>query len=1076
MIVARLRERFHELHEVKGALAVLGDRTLVAKRAEVYPVVIALLVEALCEAAPPKEPRSVVALLHFVHRELAHEPDLAAQLYAAICEATVRHLQPELFRFITAARDPRGVPLLRGGSTTDGWVDAVVALRATELLDEVIDALDDEPTRELAAAVAIVGGEARRADLERRPDGAGASAHAARAVGLALLGSPDDKAFFAELGIVPDLTTARRIHTALAARGPKQRMDALDELSAGVADAAAPFGAERLLAFTLAIGDRRPDVAERAAATLAAYAKTRRAAPRLLHHALFLERAGQAVAAGVTEAARAYLEITRATIPRAAPFGAAQIVAPPPSRTAAARARGKEMVESLQATLAPTADGPSAERRDPALEAVIAANPDDREAYLVYADWLQRVGDARGAWITLQAQGSLAAREASTAFLAEHRAALLGPLAPYVAPADGGDDAPLELEWFMGFVRRATFRAAPAGAGRKAVRAATDTALRALTALLDATCGAFVQELVFGDATAERAVLELLLARRPQTLTRLAFGTVDAAPPELVQAIPRLARDPRARWTDALARLAEERAIKLELEPGDLPRLEPAAPGIEGDPATVLAGIKHESGLGKPLGLVAAIREAFTRESADRLALALAEAWARRGHIDRLRWAFAAAGPLGGDATARWLGHQLARLGSSERESDALVYLVQIGTDAAIEQLASAAFAPATHPRIRAAARVSLEAIAQRRQLGLDALLARAAPSDDDAGRTIQRAWLESLMIEARALPAADLQAAVRAYPLRLAAAATLLWAERDGDAIAVLLRMDASGNLVRRGDAPYAPARPVGLAHPAELADDELAAAQRAVGSVEQAILQLDRPVFALSAAEASVTELARFARRRVGFDPIAATLRARGWHVSASDIEDDDGEDRWVGTRAFARDFARDDVQIYATLGDTRGAIARVTAYGTSGPQRRFDELHVVTISELLWDLETAHGRPADARPPRTSPAPSEARPRSAPPARPAPASPPIAAPPPAPAPADATESAPIVERAKSGRSRCVVCGAAIAKDALRIGISRMIETPTFRGHATVWLHPACRDGAPELEGIDLDAALSQ
>ncbi len=59
---------------------------------------------------------------------------------------------------------------------------------------------------------------------------------------------------------------------------------------------------------------------------------------------------------------------------------------------------------------------------------------------------------------------------------------------------------------------------------------------------------------------------------------------------------------------------------------------------------------------------------------------------------------------------------------------------------------------------------------------------------------------------------------------------------------------------------------------------------------------------------------------------------------------------------------------MQIYATLGDTRGAIASVTVYGTSGPQRRFDELHVVTISELLWDLETAHGRPADARPQRT------------------------------------------------------------------------------------------------------------
>jgi hypothetical protein len=70
----------------------------------------------------------------------------------------------------------------------------------------------------------------------------------------------------------------------------------------------------------------------------------------------------------------------------------------------------------------------------------------------------------------------------------------------------------------------------------------------------------------------------------------------------------------------------------------------------------------------------------------------------------------------------------------------------------------------------------------------------------------------------------------------------------------------------------------------------------------------------------------------------------------------------------------------------------------------------------------------------------------------------------------------TAPVVERAKSGRSRCVVCTTPIAKDSLRIGIERVVETPTFRGRATVWLHPACRDGAPELEGVDLEAALSR
>jgi hypothetical protein len=55
-------------------------------------------------------------------------------------------------------------------------------------------------------------------------------------------------------------------------------------------------------------------------------------------------------------------------------------------------------------------------------------------------------------------------------------------------------------------------------------------------------------------------------------------------------------------------------------------------------------------------------------------------------------------------------------------------------------------------------------------------------------------------------------------------------------------------------------------------------------------------------------------------------------------------------------------------------------------------------------------------------------------------------------------------------------VVCAAAIAKDSLRIGLDRLLEPSTFRGRATVWRHPACHGGAPELEGVDLEAALSQ
>jgi hypothetical protein len=66
VLIAKLRAQFHQSHEVRGVLAILGDQPIEQKRAEVYPAVIALLVESLC-GAPPKAPRSVVSTLHFLH-------------------------------------------------------------------------------------------------------------------------------------------------------------------------------------------------------------------------------------------------------------------------------------------------------------------------------------------------------------------------------------------------------------------------------------------------------------------------------------------------------------------------------------------------------------------------------------------------------------------------------------------------------------------------------------------------------------------------------------------------------------------------------------------------------------------------------------------------------------------------------------------------------------------------------------------------------------------------------------------------------------------------------------------------
>jgi hypothetical protein len=122
--------------------------------------------------------------------------------------------------------------------------------------------------------------------------------------------------------------------------------------------------------------------------------------------------------------------------------------------------------------------------------------------------------------------------------------------------------------------------------------------------------------------------------------------------------------------------------------------------------------------------------------------------------------------------------------------------------------------------------------------------------------------------------------------------------------------------------------------------------------------------------------------------------------------------------------------------------GAIATVRVFGKDRwDTRRFSNIDAVTVSELLYDLELAHGY-------RES--------RGGAPARSAPA------------PRGGTE--PIVERAKTGRAKCVVCEKAIAKGDPRVGVERQIQTETFTGRGTVWAHPACRDGMPELAGVDV------
>ena len=684
-------------------------------------------------------------------------------------------------------------------------------------------------------------------------------------------------------------------------------------------------------------------------------------------------------------------------------------------------ARAAKIVDALRAQVAVA----PARAREPALEAQIAEDPSDASRYLVYADWLQTRNDARGLLIMLhhamhEAPGDRARALAAAAFVDEHAASLLGPLAPYVPIA-------VELEWYLGFIKRATI-----------ARASTELVLEAVTALLASPSARFLQELVVephpGLPVEPARIVRLLLdVRRPQTLAHVAIGKPGSwtVPAELRAAFPRLARDPAEVWRDAMARAAEQKKLKVELDATRMPPLEPRVAGVAADPRAILVGIKAELDKHRPLGVLAAMPHVFTRESLDAFALALAKEWQQLG--DAPRWPFDALGPLGGERCVRWISAQLAGW-SHQRAVQAIQHLVRIGSDAALYEIVTLALAPRTFGARRLEAVAALDVVAKQRKLrDRDALIVRIGPTTaSERVLKTQRTWLESLMLDGQRLAVDELRTYVAGNAIRRPLASTLVWADYRRGAIAGLFRLDATGWFERLGGGTYATARSssIGLPHPAELAPEQLARARRAAG--EQAILQLERPVFSLRTDEARRTRLTRFARRRVGYVALQTAFEQRGW---TEERDEDTGF-----TVGWAKLFARDGVVATAKIDDRAGAIASVEVQARGvGPPRPFATLHPVTLSELLWDLEIAHGAPDPV------PAASVERPR------------PI-----------------MVERAKTGRSKCTVCGQSIAKDAQRIGVERRIETPAYTGRARVWLHPACRAGAPELADIDVDALL--
>ncbi|MCA9685588.1 MAG: ribosomal protein L7/L12 [Myxococcales bacterium] len=155
--------------------------------------------------------------------------------------------------------------------------------------------------------------------------------------------------------------------------------------------------------------------------------------------------------------------------------------------------------------------------REPKLEAALSRRPDDREAHLIYGDWLLAAGDPRGQLVALQCalesadadpEERLRARE--RAFMREHAGHLFGPLRGVVAEtADTGPGGrALALRWSRGFIAQAFV--GPVGWSRS-----VGGPFEILAGLLRLPVAACLQTLGLTSALLSRPELEGLLCASP---------------------------------------------------------------------------------------------------------------------------------------------------------------------------------------------------------------------------------------------------------------------------------------------------------------------------------------------------------------------------------------------------------------------------------------------------------------------------------------------------------------------------------------------------------------------------------
>ncbi len=169
-----------------------------------------------------------------------------------------------------------------------------------------------------------------------------------------------------------------------------------------------------------------------------------------------------------------------------------------------------------EAPAAPVAGG---NQRNPELEKAIVADPYDRNAWMVLADWLQEQGDPRGELMALQIGNKT---KPAGAFLDKHRDYFYGPLAEHQQSYDGSDKP--TFTWRNGFIFGVRL-----SHNHYANEEWKGNLADVLTTLLDHPSGRFITEMAFqdnNDPTDDdlQDLIDILAKRAPKTIRRLEFG------------------------------------------------------------------------------------------------------------------------------------------------------------------------------------------------------------------------------------------------------------------------------------------------------------------------------------------------------------------------------------------------------------------------------------------------------------------------------------------------------------------------------------------------------------------------